>query len=110
MLDHVTDALGHTVATYTHDAMGRVLTVRDGDGITTRFEYDGLGRLKRVYDPRLTGSVNVQNSRSWPSIALTSALFTLTARDFHHGSKVSPRYDCQNVHQTDAAAELISIR
>ncbi len=45
LLQSVVDALGHTVASYTYDAMGRVLTTTDGDNVTTTYVYDTLGRL-----------------------------------------------------------------
>ncbi len=58
LLQSVVDPLGYTIASYTYDSCGRVLTATDGDGITTTYTYDSIGRLKRVYDPRLTGATN----------------------------------------------------
>ncbi|MGL6077104.1 MAG: RHS repeat-associated core domain-containing protein [Fimbriiglobus sp.] len=58
LLQSVTDSLNRLLASYTYDAFGRVLTSTDGDGAVTTNTYDSLGRLKRVFDPRLTGAVN----------------------------------------------------
>src|SRR5690348_5046229 len=59
---------------------------------------------------RLPGSASVHASRSWPSMRWTSCRLTLTDRDFHQGSNVSPTYESQNVDQMDAAAESVSMR
>ena len=57
LLQSVVDPLGHTVASYTYDSLGRVLTMKDGDNITTTYAYDSLSHLTRVYEPQLTGSM-----------------------------------------------------
>ncbi len=56
LLASIVDPMGHTVASYTYDTMGRVLTATDGDNVTTSYVYDSLGRLSKVFDPRLTGA------------------------------------------------------
>ncbi|MCA9030549.1 MAG: cadherin domain-containing protein, partial [Planctomycetaceae bacterium] len=58
LLDNVVDALGRTVVRYTYDSLDRVTSVTDADGITQSVTYDSLGRIERVYDPRLTGAVD----------------------------------------------------
>ena len=45
-LTSVVDPLGHTIASYTYDAQGRVLSQADGTGVTTSYQYDALGRLR----------------------------------------------------------------
>ena len=57
LLDDIVDPLGKTVVRYGYDSLGRVTSVTDGTGVTTTYTYDAVGRLKRVYDPRLTGTV-----------------------------------------------------
>jgi YD repeat-containing protein len=52
LLQSVVDPLGHTVASYTYNALGQVLTVTDGDGITTDYAYDAIGRLIGVHEPQ----------------------------------------------------------
>ncbi len=58
LLQSVIDPLSRTVASYTYDDLARITSVTDAAGLTTRYVYDSLGRLKRVYDPTLTGTVN----------------------------------------------------
>ena len=38
------------------------LTATDGDNVTTTYTYDTLGRLDRVYDPRLTGVIKTTSN------------------------------------------------
>lgn len=51
----VTNELGIPVITYQRDTMDRVTNIVDATGISTVYEYDSLGRLYKVYDPRLSG-------------------------------------------------------
>jgi len=50
-LQTITDPLNH-VLTYAYDTVGRVTNVIDATGIQVGFEYDELGRLVKIYDPR----------------------------------------------------------
>lgn len=56
--DNIVDPLGRTVQQYGYDAFDRVTSTTDADGIVTTVTYDTLGRVKRVFDPRLTGTTN----------------------------------------------------
>ena len=49
-LSKVTDALG-TTTTYTHDALGHLLTTTDASGNVTTLAYDLLGRKSSMTDP-----------------------------------------------------------
>jgi RHS repeat-associated protein len=53
----VTDPLGKTVQTIGRDALDRVTSVTDATGIALTYEYDALGRLWKVRDPRLSSAV-----------------------------------------------------
>jgi RHS repeat-associated protein len=57
-LQSVTDPTLKVVAAYAYDSLGRVQTVTNGDGVTTTYAYDAVGRLSKVFDPRLTGTIN----------------------------------------------------
>ena len=57
LLDNVVDPLARVVQRYGYDAFDRVTSTTDADGILTTVTYDTLGRVKRVFDPRLTGTV-----------------------------------------------------
>jgi YD repeat-containing protein len=57
-LQSVVDPLNHAVASYTYDTFGRVKAMTDGDNVTTTYDYDAVGRLSKVHDPRLTGGTN----------------------------------------------------
>lgn len=50
LLASVTDALGHAVESYGHDARGRVTQVTDPKGGTKTYEYDSIGNLVRHTD------------------------------------------------------------
>src|SRR5689334_22822284 len=58
---------------------------------------------------RLVGSLSVHVSRSWIRPSQTSPMSTLTARDFHHGWKVSLKYQPTKYHQIVAPTESVSI-
>lgn len=53
----ITNALGTSTATFYRDALGRATNVVDATGISMRYQYDALGRVWKVVDPRLSGPV-----------------------------------------------------
>ena len=53
----VTNADGINTMTIQRDALDRVTNVVDATGVSTRYEYDVLGRLWKIYDSRMTGAV-----------------------------------------------------
>jgi len=57
LLASIVDPLGQTVQSYDYDAFGNITKLTDADGVVTTVTYDTLGRLKRVFDPRLTGTI-----------------------------------------------------
>ena len=46
-----TDSGNSAIRSYTYDALGRVLSVTDADGLMTRYHYDGLGNLVGMHSP-----------------------------------------------------------
>ena len=57
LLASIINSLGQTVQSYDYDAFGNITKLTDADGVVTTVTYDTLGRLKRVFDPRLTGTI-----------------------------------------------------
>jgi YD repeat-containing protein len=53
----VANPLGKTVSTIGRDTMDRVTSVTDATGVTIGYEYDALGRLWKVTDPRLSSKI-----------------------------------------------------
>ena len=55
-LSSVVNALGHTTTYDAYDADGRVTRIVDANGISTDYQYDGLGRLAHVTETPAPGS------------------------------------------------------
>jgi len=55
-LHTVTDPMKHTW-TYSRDSVGRVTSASDPTGVTISCDYDALGRLWHIYDPKLSSPV-----------------------------------------------------
>ncbi len=52
-----TNALGITTVTYYRDSLARATNVVDATGVSISYQYDTLGRLWKVHDPRLNSAV-----------------------------------------------------
>ncbi|WP_309380272.1 choice-of-anchor D domain-containing protein [Cerasicoccus frondis] len=55
-LDTITSPLGNAT-TFHRDSKGRVVCVEDATGVCVDYEYDSLGRLFRIADPKLAGPI-----------------------------------------------------
>ena len=71
-LVQVTDALGHSTATSWRSGLGVVATSTDGNGITTTYTSDGLGRVRSVNGPGgVYDTVNYAGSPLGPPVVIT---------------------------------------
>jgi RHS repeat-associated protein len=90
-LQSTTNALGHTITVLRYDGAGRVLSVRDANGVQTDTDYDALGRITATHQrARIDGSASNDDATTTYTYDAAGNLSQITDAD---GVKVSFRYD-----------------